>query len=431
MAVFDNLNTTHSAGVAPEVTKYFDRTLLRETEAKLVHHRDMQRKVLPLKNGKTIQFRKFSPFAVDLTPLKEGITPDGQNIKVSEIHATVKPYGKHVEITDELDLTLIDDNVKEIALLNARQARETLDAIDAEALNSGLNVIYCDAGGGVNTSRSDIVSGTDVLAGAHIKRAVRALEKANAERFEDGYYHAIVDPETKYDLTSDSLWVDVAKYQNGEKIEDYELGKMLGVKFFETTKTKVFKSTEVLYTDNGVGVTNLAIDGGKWTVASQTGFVTIAKTTAYATGTAADYEFWCRRMAGKFIRLYDASATAYMDALVDKAEVDINDKLRLTLRYVDTAADWAYASGDKIYSQGAGYSNADVHCTIVYGKNHAGCVELGGEGGNIKSIIKAPGSSGALDPLDQRGTVGWKVRGYAATILQDAYIVRLEHSVSA
>lgn len=430
MAVFDNLNTTYAAGVAPEVTKYFDRMLLRETEAKLVHHRDMQKKNLPLKNGKTIQFRKFSPFAVDLTPLKEGVTPDGQTINVSEIHATVKPYGKHVEYTDELDLTLIDDNLKEIARLNARQAKETLDAIDREALNSGLNVIYCDAGGGVNTSRSDIVAGTDVLVAAHIKRAVRALEKANAERFPDGYYHAIIDPETKYDLTNDSLWVDIAKYQNSEKIEDYELGKMMGVKFFESTATKVFKSTEVLYTDNGVGVTNLALNGGSWTVATQTGFVTIAKTTAYATGTLADYDYWCRRMAGKFIRLYDASATAYMNALVDQAMID-GSNLKLTLRYVDTASDWAYASSDKIYAQGAGASNADVHSTIVYGQNHAGSVELGGDGGNIKSIIKAPGSSGAADPLDQRGTIGWKVRGYCATILQDAYIVRLEHSVSA
>ena len=135
-------------------------------------------------------------------------------------------------------------------------------------------------------------------------------------------------------------------------------------------------------------------------------------------------------MAGKFLRIYDASATAYMNALVDQAFVD-GSNLKLTLRYVDTANDWAYASSDKIYATGAGYSNADVHSTIVYGQNHAGCVELGGDGGNIKSIVKAPGSSGAADPLDQRGTIGWKVRGYCATILQDAYIVRLEHSVSA
>lgn len=429
MAVFDNLNTTYSSGVAPEVTKYFDRVLLRETEAALVHQRDLQNRNLPLKNGKTIQFRKFHPFEPDDTPLKEGVTPDGQTLKVSEIHATVKPYGKHVEYTDELDLTLIDDNVKEAAQLLARQAAETLDMIAANALNAGLNVIYADANGGVNTSRSDIAAG-DVLTSAHIKRAVRELEKTNTQKFPDGYYHAIIDPETKFDLTADSLWIDVAKYQNGEKIEKYELGKMLGVKFYETTRTKVFKSTDSLYVDNGTPVTNLALNGGAWTVATATGYVTIAKTTAYAAGTDADYEYWCRRMAGKLIRVYDASATAYMNALVDQAVVD-GSNLKLTLRYLDTASNWAYASNDKIYSTSGGASNVEVHSTIVYGENFGASVQLGGDGGNIQSILKAPGSSGALDPLNQRGTVAWKVKGFTATILQDAYGIRIEHAVSA
>ena len=430
MAVFDNLNATYSAGIAPEVTKYFDRELLRETEAALVHQRDLQKRTLPPKNGKTVQFRKFHAFTPDATPLKEGVTPAGQTLVVSEIHATVKPYGKHVEYTDELDLTTIDNNVQEAAKMLARQARETLDKICADALSSGSNVIFCDAGGGVNTSRADIVAGTDVLDSKHIKRAVRQLEKANAERFPDGYYHAIIDPETKFDLTSDALWVDVAKYQNSEKIDQYELGKMLGVKFYETTMTKVFHNGENLYVDSGVGVTNLALNGGAWTASSKTGYVTLAKNTAYSGGTTADYDYWCRRMAGQFVRIYDNSATAYMNALIDQAFVDGSD-LKLTLRYLDSASDWAYASGDKVYGQGGGYSNCDVHSTIVYGQNFGGSVSLGGDGGNIQAILKEPGSSGAADPLNQRGTVAWKVKGFTATILQDAYGVRLEHSVSA
>jgi len=430
MGVYDNINATYSPGVAPEVTKYFERTLLRDTEANLVHQRDLQHRVLPLKAGASIQFRKFQPFNPDDTPLKEGVTPDGQTLRVTEIHATPKPYGQFVPYTDELNLTLVDDNVKEAATLLARQAAETLDLVCANAMNAGDNVIFADAGGGVNTSRSDIVGGTDILAAAHIKRAVRALEKANAQKFPDGYYHAIVDPETKYDLTADPLWVDVAKYQRADKIDKYELGMMLGVKFYESTRTKIFKSSDALYTDAGTPVTNLALNGGAWTVSSQTGYVTIAKTTAYATGTDADFAYWCRRMNGKMVRIYDSSATAYMDALIDRAMVD-GSNLKLTLRYLDTANDWAYASGDKVYATGAGYSNADVHATIVYGENFAGAVTLGSEGGKVQAILKAPGSSGSDDPLNQRGTVAWKVQGFTATILQPAYGVRIEHSVSA
>ena len=430
MAVFDNINGTFSAGVAPEVVKYYERTLLREAEANLVHQKDLQKFVLPLKNGKTANFRKFHPWEPVNAPLKEGVTPDGQKILVSEIHATVKPYGAFVEYTDEMDLTLIDDNVQESARMLSQQANETLDKIAADGMNSGLNVIYADAGGAVNSSRSDIVAGTDILTAAHIKRAVRMLERNKAKRFPDGYYHAIVDPETKYDLTADSLWVDVAKYQNGEKIENYELGKMLGVKFYETTLTKVFHYDDALYVDNNTPVTNLALNGGAWTVATQKGYVTIAKTTAYATGTDEDYEYWCRRMAGKLVRIYDSSATTYYNALIDKAEVD-GSNLKLTLRYMDIATDFAYASGDKVYATSGGAANCEVHSTIVYGQNYAGSVELGNGGGAIQAIVNGVGSSGALDPLAQRGTVGWKVKGYTVVPIQDAYGCRIEHSVSA
>ncbi len=46
-------------------------------------------------------------------------------------------------------------------------------------------------------------------------------------------------------------------------------------------------------------------------------------------------------------------------------------------------------------------------------------------------IIKPVGSSGKEDPLNQFSTIGWKIKGYTATILQDAFIVRIEHGVSA
>lgn len=420
MAVFDNLQGTYSSSISPEVRKYFDRVLLRDAEASLVHQRDLQKRVLPLNSGKTVQLRKFHAFNPSPVPLKEGVTPDGQSIKVTEQHVTVKPYGSFVEYTDELNLTTIDDMTKETADRLSRQAMETLDVIAANALNGGLNVIYANG-----TSRAD-VGAANVLTSALIKKAVRTLEKANAQRFPDGYYHAIIDPDTKYDLTSDALWVDVAKYQNAEKIEKYELGKMLGVKFYETTMTKTFPAVQYLY-DN---VTELALNGGSWDVANATGYFTVNKTVAVSGGDDNDYAYWCRKMVGQTVRLYDASATAYFYALIDQAFVEGNS-LKCTLRYADTASNWTYASGDKVAAQGGGSSDYEVHSTIIYGKDFGGSVNLGGNGGEIQSILNAPGSSGAADPLSQRGTIAWKVRGYAVTILQDAYGVRVEHGVSA
>ena len=50
--------------------------------------------------------------------------------------------------------------------------------------------------------------------------------------------------------------------------------------------------------------------------------------------------------------------------------------------------------------------------------------------GAVQLIVKPHGSSGTADPLDQRATVGAKVTAYTAAILNDHWLVRIEHTVS-
>jgi N4-gp56 family major capsid protein len=81
---------------------------------------------------------------------------------------------------------------------------------------------------------------------------------------------------------------------------------------------------------------------------------------------------------------------------------------------------------------GGGAANGDeVHASIVYGQNAFGLVKLGGKGKpNIQIIVKPVGSSGDADPLNQRGSIAWKVKHFACAVLQDDFIVRVEHGVS-
>lgn len=418
MAVFDHLNGTYSAGLAPEITQYINRRLQRDAENELVHLRDMEKQNLPKNHGKSMSIRRFHAFKPAPVPLKEGVTPEGQELIVSEMNLVVKPYGRHVEFTDELNMYAIDNTTEEISNLLSRQAMETLDNIGANAKSSGKNVVYAKANGEVNTSRADIAAG-DKLTVAHIKRAVRILEKNKAKKFEDGYYHAIVDPETKYDLTADPLWIDIATYQDKDKVEKYELGKMLGVKFYETTLTRIFKGDEYLYDTTE----SVAINGGAWNVEKQRGYFTVAPAAAASSGKDVDLDYWCRLMANRVVLVADKRT------LIDKVVYDRDaNVIRANIRYMDTETDWAYASGNTVAAEGAG--DVEVHSTPIYGKGFCGTVNLGSEGARIQSIINAPGSSGALDPLAQRGTAAWKVSGFGAAVLEDAYGVRVEHAVS-
>ena len=71
----------------------------------------------------------------------------------------------------------------------------------------------------------------------------------------------------------------------------------------------------------------------------------------------------------------------------------------------------------------------DVHATLVFGADAYGIIDVDGEG-CLQTIVKPVGSGGASDPLDQRATVGAKVAAYTAKILNNLWIVRIEHGVS-
>ena len=80
----------------------------------------------------------------------------------------------------------------------------------------------------------------------------------------------------------------------------------------------------------------------------------------------------------------------------------------------------------KIFAD-AGASNRDVYSTLVLGANAYGVTEL--EGGGLQHIVKQLGSGGTSDPLNQRGTAGWKATKVAERLVE-SYMVRIESASS-
>jgi N4-gp56 family major capsid protein len=68
-------------------------------------------------------------------------------------------------------------------------------------------------------------------------------------------------------------------------------------------------------------------------------------------------------------------------------------------------------------------SNVDVYASLVFGQKAVGKVPL--DGASLRSIVKDVGSGGASDPLDQRGSTGWKAFS-AWVILNDLWLCRGE-----
>lgn len=409
MSLFDNLNYTYSPGVSPSVVQFFERSLLKNMKPEMVHNRDAQKRTLPEHNGKTVKFRRFTPFPAITKPLAEGVTPDGQTLVETAFTVMVKPYGGHVEITDELNLYMLDNMHQETATLLSDQAALSLDTISRNALNAGLNVQYV----GDNTSRGTITA-DDILTYAEIKKAVRTLKRRNVKPFSDGYYHAIVHTDVVHDLTSDPMWVDVAKYQDKQKTEKYELGCIYKVKFFESTNAMVFQPQTYIF-GNVAALTATEFNAEK----------------KYMSVSATITPDEARELTGKLVNVqYTSNGSTYTTPMCIES-VDYDEK-RVYFRWVpNDTTNWTVANTLKVVPYGGGAAGADVFSTLVYGQDAYGSVELGGNGRNVHIIINPPGSAGADDPYAQRGTIAWKVKGFCTAILQDDFIVRIESGATA
>ena len=228
-------NTTTAEGMAVEMKTFYDRTLIENAEPELVHDQWAQTRDIPKNGGKTIEFRKYDQLPKALTPLTEGVTPEGQEMKVTKLEATVKQYGGFVALSDLLILTAIDNNIVEASELIGSQAGRTLDTISREVMNAGTNVQYAE---GQVTSRAAITSDMKLTVKA-VKKAVRFQKKQNAKRI-NGYFYGIINPDCSFDLTEDEKFVEVVKYKNPERIYNGEIGAIEGVRFVETTEAKIF-----------------------------------------------------------------------------------------------------------------------------------------------------------------------------------------------
>ena len=240
LRLFDTAgNTTTSAtegnDLSAEMKTYYSDYLIDYAEAKLVHDQFGQRHPIPRNGGKTIEFRKYDSLPPAMTPLTEGVTPDGLPLNVSAITATVSQYGAWIQLPDMLLLTAIDNNMVQATRKLGTHAGETLDNVTREVLNGGTSVQYAE---GQVTARN-LLTKEHKLTVECIRRAARFLESQDAQRIDD-YYVGIIHPDCKYDLMRDPEWQDMNKYTTPELAWKGEIGRIAGVRFVMTTRAKVW-----------------------------------------------------------------------------------------------------------------------------------------------------------------------------------------------
>ena len=387
--MFADVNTQTTGGLSAEMKTYYGMELLENAKPQLVHNQFAATKPLPVGGGKTVEWRKFGAFDKALTPLTEGVTPDGSGISVSYITKELAQYGDYTTVSDMLDLTAIDDVVLEITDRHGNNMGLTLDTVTRNEIQQGNQVIYAPVlgEGGKQTAVTSRVALTPPckMTSELVAKAATQLKKMNAPTF-DGKYVCIIHPSVAFDLRQDEAWIAAHQYAAATELFSGEIGELHGVRFVETTEAKIFCGADL-----AKNARNLAVNGA----------VTNSATVSFDGGTVDSGS-----LAGRYVLIGGK-----------RYKVLSNTGSAMTLAEAITAADNAV-----IYPGEGGAEGCAVYGCLFVGKGAYGVVDLS-EGTEV--IVKPRGSSGTADPLDQRSSVGWKGI-HAAAILYDEYMVRVE-----
>lgn len=272
-----NTNTTLDSGLSVENKTHYDMTLIDEAGPNLIHDQFGQKRPIPKNGGKKIEFRKFAALPKALTPLTEGVTPDGKKLSATAVEATVAQYGDYVVLSDMLDLTAIDPVVVEATKVVGRQAGLTLDTITRNVLHTGTNVFYAPKGDGTAVTSRATLDGTCKLTVDLVRRVAAFLKKNNAPKI-NGSYVAIIHPFAAYDLMSDPEWQNPHQYQDTTNIYEGEIGKIAGVRFVESSEAKIYENGvfgTLFIAEGAYGVTEIT-GGGLETIIKQLGSAGVA-----------------------------------------------------------------------------------------------------------------------------------------------------------
>lgn len=398
--------------MSPEMKTYYNRHLIQTAEPELVYDRFAESYPIPAHCGKTMEFRKFAPLKKALTPLTEGVVPDGNKLDVSVVTVDVHQFGDFVRYSDVIDVTAIDPIAVQTGEMLGSQAGRTGDTITRDIVCAGSCKRFAPTINNDGTT-SEILTRSAItiknrLTPAVMRKAVNDLKRVNAKPFEGGYV-AVIHPDTSCDVTGDPEWIEAHKYASTEEIKAGEIGKLHGVRYVESTEAKIIGPAEIV-----PGISRTALH----TALDTTGSTTIVLDAAITAEQAAAAN--AKITNGEALKVYVGGK----EATITNVTAGAAGAASLTA----SAAVKSVAKGAVVCGYGAGADGSAVYCTMLLGKKAYATTQIQGLG--LEHIFKQRGSGGTSDPLNQIATQGWKMTKAAVRLIEE-YMVRIEHSTES
>ena len=254
--------------ITPALAAWATVRMLKRALPLLVFEKFGQTYPLPTNSTQTAKFRRYflsgatgaagsgsgnfyTPLA--LTPLVEGVTPEGRSLANQDYTVTLAQYGDWVGLTDVVNDTHPDNILAEATDLLGENAAETVETLRYNVLKAGTNVFYANSVAG----RATVATAISL---ADQRRVTTALNRQNAKKItsvvassadyntksvEAGYV-AVVHPDLETDIRGMSGFKPVADYGPHTSPWEGEIGSVEQVRYVATTVAKPFEAGGVV-----------------------------------------------------------------------------------------------------------------------------------------------------------------------------------------
>jgi N4-gp56 family major capsid protein len=214
--------------------------------------------------GLRVNFLRYKNFAVDPTPLTEGVRMTTNALTAEQIAITVAEHGYAVAVSELLLNASFDDVMASASRLLGRQMAQYLDVQARNTLSAATSAVFgYDRTGvqGVNdwynegtvaTQMSDLDGNYKLSTGA-VKDAALTLAGKNIPRLGETYVQ-FVHPKQSRDIRSNPEFIEVTKYAAPGNFMLGEIGRLYDVVFIETTQVKKLSVNAAYTTSTSVGL---------------------------------------------------------------------------------------------------------------------------------------------------------------------------------
>ena len=208
----------------------------------LVLEKYLDLKPLPSNSTKTAIFRRYEALEKATTPLVEGVTPVGKNMRYTDVQCTLQQFGDYVTLTDVIADTHEDPVLQEYVGITAEQAAQTLETLRYNVLKAGSNVFYANK----------VADRTSVVAAISLsdqRRVTRAFKRQNAAYITKktastpnygtvavrASYIGLVHPDLENNIRALAGFKDAVDYGASQAADEFEIGTVEDVRYIRST----------------------------------------------------------------------------------------------------------------------------------------------------------------------------------------------------